>query len=107
MESLAGLLAIFAALAHSAIGERYIFPKVRIEPARYSLLFRLIWHCLSVGWLCGAALLIGSPALDHRTIGALAAFYAASALSNAVATRWRHFGWMVLAAVSLLTLTGW
>lgn len=107
METLAGSLAIFAALAHSAIGERFVFPKARIEPARYALLFRLIWHCLSVGWVCGAALLLGSPDLDHRTVGALAAFYAASALCNAVATRGRHFGWMVLAAVSLLTLAGW
>jgi len=96
-------LAVIAALAHSGIGERTIFRRVRIEPAGLTLLFRLIWHCLSIGWLCGAAILVTSRA----TAGALVILFGSAALCNFIGTQGRHFGWAVLGAAALLAFFGW
>ena len=108
---LAGALALFAAVAHSVIGERYVFPALRIEPQRFALLLRLIWHCLSVGWVGGGLLFLALPLLDESrvrfwTIATFALIFAAAALANHVATGGRHFGWIVLAAAALLSLAG-
>ena len=107
----AGALALFAALAHSVIGERYVFPVLRVEPQRFALLLRLIWHCLSVGWAGGGLFLLALPLLgeDRVRFWAIAVFaliFAAAALTNCIATQGRHFGWMVLAAAALLSLAG-
>lgn len=101
LRELAAGLAVFAAAAHSLIGERAVFPVLRIEPVRFARLIRAIWHCLSAGWLCGAALLL----FPDRWAGlAVAMLFASAALGNAIGTRGRHFGWAVLAAAGLLTL---
>ena len=103
----AAFLGLFAALAHSFIGERHIFPKLRLEPARLTLLFRAIWHCLSAGWVAGALLLLSTPREGAKgAILLVAALYGGAALGNAIGTRGRHFGWAVLAAASLLALAG-
>ena len=78
---LAGALAILAALLHGVLGETRVFARAQIDPSWVRRLVRAVWHCGVVAWI-------------------------AAAIGNALATRGRHFGWMVLAAVTVLALVG-
>lgn len=108
---IAGALAILAGLVHGALGETKVFSRARIEPSWAKRLLRAVWHCGAVAWVAGGALLIAVPAFAtdgaRRWIIFLSvAVYGSAAIGNAVATRGRHFGWMVLSAVVVLTLAG-
>ena len=108
---ISGMLAVLAGALHGAIGEMRVFPRARIEPAWAKLLLRLVWQCSAIAWIGVGALLIATPSLAseparHWIAFVSAAIYGFAALSNAVATRGRHFGWMVLSAVVALALAG-
>jgi hypothetical protein len=107
----AAALGLFAAIVHSWLGEARIFPRVRIDPARLTLLMRLVWHAASMGWAGLAFLLIAAPSISspvarYWIIGAGAAVYAFAAIGNGIATRWRHYGWIVLALAAGFALAG-
>jgi uncharacterized membrane protein len=108
---LAGVVAVLAALVHGVLGETRVFPRARIEPPWVRRLMRAVWHCGAVAWIGGGALLVAAPSFAsdgarHWIIFVLAAVYGSAAIGNAVATRGRHYGWMVLAAVVVLALAG-
>ncbi len=108
---IAGVLAILAGLIHGVLGETKVFPRAQIEPPWVRRLVRAVWHCAAAAWIGGGVLLIaapmfGSESARHWIIFVLAAVYGSAAIGNALATRGRHFGWMVLAAVVVLTLAG-
>ena len=108
---IAGVLAILAGLVHGVLGETKVFARAQIEPAWARRLLRAVWHCGVVAWIGGGALLIAAPtfaseAARHWVIFVLVAVYGSAAIGNAVASRGRHFGWMVLSAVVVLTLAG-
>ncbi len=107
----AGAIAILVAVAHGIIGEAKVFARVRIEPARIRLLLRLIWQCGTVAWIALGVLLVAAPSMESAPArlwiaGAGVAVYGIAAVGNAWATRGRHFGWIAMAAVSVLTLAG-
>jgi hypothetical protein len=107
-----GLIAIAAALIHGVLSETRIFPRVTIEPHRLRTLFRLVWQIPTVAWIAGGVLLIAAPGMAspvarHWIVGTLACLFAFSAIGNAVGTRGRHFGWMVLGAVVVLAAAGY
>jgi hypothetical protein len=107
----AGGLAIVAAIVHGVLGETKVFATAQIEPARARLLIRLVWQCSAVAWACVGILLIAAPHMESQTarqwiVAMAVAVYGFSAAANAYATRGRHFGWMVLAAVCVLALVG-
>jgi hypothetical protein len=107
----AGGLAILAAVVHGVLGETRIFARARIEPARIRLLLRLVWQCGAVAWVGFGVLLLAVPYMDSQSArlwiaGAAVATYGGGAIGNAWATRGRHFGWMILTAVSVLALAG-
>jgi hypothetical protein len=79
-----GIIGLTAAFLHGLLGETRVFARVRIEPDRFRLLMRLVWHCSVVAWAAVAVLLI----------------------ANAWATRGRFFGWIILTAVVVLALAG-
>jgi len=109
---MSGVLAIIAALIHGTLAETRIFPKITIEPARLRTLLRLVWQTSTAAWIGGGVLLIAAPwmqsdAARHWIVVTFAAVFALCAMGNAIATRGRHFGWMVLSGVVVLALTGY
>ena len=108
---IAGVLAVLAALVHGVLGETKVFARAQIEPPWVRRLMRAVWHCGVVAWIAGGMLLVAAPSLASDgarrwIVFASVAIYGSAAIGNAVATRGRHFGWMVLSAVVVLTLAG-
>ena len=107
----AGVLAILVALAHGVIAELRVFARARIEPQRTRTLLRLIWQAGTVDWIGVGVLLIvapwlGSQVARHWVVAVAVAIYACAAIANALATRARHFGWILMSCVVALALTG-
>jgi hypothetical protein len=108
----AGVVAILAALIHGVLTEVKIFPRVTIEPQSLRTLFRFVWQIPTVAWIAGGILLIATPsvasgAARHWIVLTLACVFAFSAIGNAVGTRGKHFGWMVLGAVTAMAVAGY
>jgi hypothetical protein len=120
----AAWLAILVGLAHSLLGERLIFSRLRqrreFVPTDGGTVLRephvrilwASWHALTVlGWaMAGAMLLMASePALTTLQIAVLRimalAMLAAAALV-VIGTRARHPGWIGLLLVAALTCLG-
>jgi len=109
---LSGAVAILAALIHGVLAETRVFPRVTIEPQRLRMLFRMVWQVPTVAWIAGGVLLIATPSFDsdaarHWVVVMLACLFLFSAIGNAVGTRGRHFGWMVLGAVAAIAVAGY
>jgi len=109
---LSGALAIVVALIHGVLTETKVFPRVTIEPARLRTLFRLVWQIPTVAWIACGVLLIAAPSFAsdtarHWMVVAFAVLFAFSAFGNAWGTRGKHFGWTLLAAVTVLALAGY
>jgi hypothetical protein len=106
----AGVLAILVALTHGVIAELQVFAKAHIEPRGTRRLLRLIWQASTVDWIAIGVLLIAAPGLCARArpwVVALAVVvYAYAAIGNALATRARHVGWMLMSGVVALALAG-
>jgi hypothetical protein len=107
----AGGLAILVALIHGAIAELRVFTKARIEPAGTRRLLRLIWQASTVDWIGIGVLLIAAPWLGSQiarewVVAVAVIIYAYAAIGNAVATRARHIGWVLMSCVVVLALAG-
>ena len=107
----AGVLAIVVALIHGAIGEMRVFARTRIEPQRARTLLHLIFQATTVDWIGIAVLLIaapwlGSQAARHWIVAVAVVIYAYAAVGNAIASRGRHIGWMLMGCVVASALAG-
>jgi hypothetical protein len=107
-----GAIAIAAAVIHGVLTETKIFPRVTIEPQSLRTLFRMVWQIPTVAWIAGGVLLIALPSFASETarhwiVVTFAAVFAFSALGNALGTRGKHFGWVVLSAVAALAVAGY
>jgi hypothetical protein len=108
----AGFVAFAAALTHGVLSETRLFPRVTIEPQRLRTLFRLVFQLPTIDWICCGALLIAAPSIAseaarHWIVVTVAVMLAFSALVNALGTRGKHFGWMVLGAAAVLAASGY
>ncbi len=108
----AGLLAILVAILHGAIAELQVFPRAQIPSPRTRRLLRMVWQASTVDWICIGALLIAAPGLGsesarHGIIAAAIVAYGYATIGNAVASRGRHPGWCLMAAVVGLSVVGW
>lgn len=106
-----GLLAILVAIAHCIIVERKVFVRVRIEPQRTRALLRMLCQASTVDWIGIGVLLIAVPALGSDAarpwiIAVAVVVYGYAAIGNAVATRGRHIGWLLMTGVVGLALMG-
>ena len=107
----AGVLAILVAFMHGAIAELRIFTSARIEPLGTRRLLRLIWQASTVDWICMGVLLIAAPGLGSQVarqwvVAIAVVVYTYAAIGNAVATRARHVGWVLMSGVVALALAG-
>jgi hypothetical protein len=107
-----GVLAIAAAVIHGVLTETKIFPRMTIEPQGLRMLSRFVWQIPTVAWIAGGVLLIALPSIAseaarHWIVVTFACVFAFSALGNAVGSRGKHFGWMVLSAVVVLAVAGY
>lgn len=115
---IAGALAVVTGLAHSVLGERLIFRRLRrsgLVPslaapplgARHVRILWATWHLASVfGWaLAGLlfALAQGRGDMASLAVGAIVSAYLGGAVLVLVGTRGRHPGWIALCAVAVLT----
>ncbi|MBR0898596.1 hypothetical protein JQ616_26865 [Bradyrhizobium tropiciagri] len=108
----AGLIAILVSLIHGILGETKIFARATVEPPRLRLLLRLVYQAGTVAWIGGGVLLIAAPAMAsdaarHWIVATLAVVFGFAALANAIATRFRHIGWMAMSAVVALAAAGY
>ncbi|MGJ4927810.1 hypothetical protein ACQR1I_21385 [Bradyrhizobium sp. HKCCYLS2038] len=108
----AGLFAIAAALIHGILGETSVFKRATIAPERLRTLLRLVWQVGTVAWIGCGVLLAAAPAFDsdtarHWIVVTLVAVFGFAAVANAIATRARHFGWIMLAGVVALAAAGY
>jgi len=108
----AGLIAIAAALIHGILGETAVFQRAVISPQRLRTLLRLVWQVGTVAWIGCGVLLAAAPHMQseparHWIVLTLIAVFAFAAGANALATRARHFGWMMLAGVVVLAAAGY
>ena len=108
----AGVLAIAAAVIHGVLTETKIFPRMTIEPQSLRMLSRFVWQIPTVAWIAGGVLLIALPSMAsdaarHWIVVTCAGVFAFSALGNAVGNRGKHFGWLVLGAVTALAVAGY
>ncbi len=107
----AGVLAILVAVAHGALAELHVFSRARIEPRGTRRLLRLIWQASTVDWIAIGILLIVAPWLGSQlarqwVVAVAVAVYTYAAIGNAIATRARHPGWILMSCVVALALTG-
>ncbi|CCE00805.1 hypothetical protein [Bradyrhizobium sp. STM 3809] len=108
----AGLASIAVALIHGVLGETVVFSRAVITPERLRTLLRLVWQAGTIAWIGFGALLMaapemGSEAARHWIVVMAIAVFAVAAVANAVATRARHFGWIMLAGVVALAAAGY
>jgi len=108
----AGVVAILVSLIHGVLGETRIFARATVEPPRLRLLLRLVYQAGTVAWIGGGVLLLAAPAMAsdaarHWIVATLGVVFGVAALANAVATRFRHFGWMAMSAVVALAAAGY
>ena len=111
MLQVAGFGALAIAIAHGVLIETRLFARAQISPAWTRNMLRAICQISTVAWLAGGILLIAtphlaSPAARPWIVGATCASYAFGAAGNAIASRGRHFGWMLMSVVVALALAG-
>lgn len=107
----AGAIAVVTAIAHGVVGETKVFSRTPYpgEPTRH--LLRLIWQASTVDWIVLGVLLFAAPQLGSPTartaiVAAAVVVYGYAAIGNALATRGRHIGWLLMSIVVILTLAG-
>jgi uncharacterized membrane protein YiaA len=105
------VLAILVAIAHGIIVERKVFARVRIEPQRTRGLLRMLCQASTLDWIGIGVLLIAAPTLGSDAarlwiITVAIIVYGYAAIGNAVATRGRHIGWLLMTCVVGFALMG-
>ena len=108
----AGVLAVVVAVIHGVLGETRVFARATIEPRWTRTLLRLVWQAGTVAWIGGGVLLFAAPWMAseparHWIIATMSLVFAFAAIANAIATRFRHFGWMLLSVVTGLAVAGY
>jgi hypothetical protein len=111
----AAALTLVLGFAHSALGERHLIgpllaPERRIPPLAGNFMrtvLRFAWHITSVDWIgMGAVLAILSfvplEAQGRLAVGVIGAVFAVNGLIVLVASKGRHFAWMLFLLIGAL-----
>jgi hypothetical protein len=110
----AGVIAIYTAIVHGALGERRIIRAIRFPNAALLILSRgMLWVSVAAWTAAGVLYLViaqvGPSILATAVILTQAVVLGAGIWCNAQATRGRHPGWMLLVvsvALSFYALAG-
>jgi hypothetical protein len=108
---MAGALAVATAVAHGAIGELKVFASPWIELPRIRNLLRMVWQASTIDWIGIGVLLMAAPAFGSQAardwiVAVAVLVYGYAAVGNAVVSRGRHIGWMLMTAVIALVILG-
>jgi hypothetical protein len=114
--TVAVVLIIAVAAAHSYLGERYILIRLFRRPDLPQLFgsdvftrqtLRFAWHLTTVAWLGFAAMLwvLGRPSAQSA-IRVVSIVFLLSALLAFAGSRGRHLSWMVFLAIAAATWIG-
>lgn len=109
---LAGVLGVLVALAHGYLGETRIIAAASFPSRQAKALVRAIWQLSTVTWALGSLAIAAAPSLiaesaTRQVVVAVAILPMLwGIIANAWITKGRHFGWMALAVVVGLAVTG-
>ena len=114
----AAALAVGIGVAHSWLGERFILIRL-FRRGELPELFggtdftkntlRFAWHITTLAWIGFAGILVSMAqgSLTVRTTGLIiGATFGAHFLIALVASRGRHYSWVVFLVIAVLTVTG-
>lgn len=104
-------LIVAIGLAHSYLGEKYIFARLLREPLPKLFgsdqftkrTLRFAWHITTIAWLGIAALVLllyVGEASDSNLLIAIAATFAATGITALLASRGKHLSWVVFGAIA-------
>ncbi len=115
----AGILSILMAIIHSLMGEKYFLPRLYKPVLPFHLgteifinrTLRTAWHFVSLSWVGGGLALIYLAQSPHTQLFSgfcwiVGGWYLASALLSLFLSHGRHFSWVVLLVIALLTFLG-
>jgi hypothetical protein len=108
---IAGAGGILISILHGAIGYQRILSRIEGLPEYVRRVNSTVFQLSTFYWFSGGVSLLLTPSMfagPQREIVALACagMYAIGAVGNFWATRGRHFGWLMLAVVSILAVFG-
>ena len=116
---LAGVMGAALAVAHGFVMQRRMITPLkahmkatRVLPKPLERLVAPLLHVSTLAWfLGGVALILASwrplDPLRPVVMVIVGLFYLYAAIANALATRGRHFGWVVMAIAVLLLVFAW
>lgn len=112
MLTIAAILIVFTAGAHSFLGEKYILIRLFKRGNLPHLLgsdeftkgtLRFAWHITSVFWLALAVVLAAEEEHSSLLLYCISLASLISALLAAYFTKGKHLSWLVFAAIAVLT----
>lgn len=114
---IAALLLFGIGVAHSVLGERYVLRRIErlenIPPLTLGgrelmvQVLRFAWHLTTIAWFgfAGILLLMAHDVLSNRTTAlVVAVIFIVSALTSGIASRARHYSWIVFLALGAIAL---
>ena len=113
------MLGVIVAASHSYLGERHIvvrllkredLPKLRGSDKFTRQILRFAWHLTSLAWLGFAAILfysaIGKQGNMQIIVQIIAVTFAIHAIVTFVATRGRHYAWVIFGGIAIVGYLG-
>ena len=104
--TIAGVFGMIISLIHGYLGFRLVLSQIENIPKTTKLINEFVFQLSTLYWFCGGLMLVMLPLFpddESRKVAALvvAFLYSTGALANFIATKGRHFGWMVLAVITV------
>lgn len=105
---IAGILAILSGIGHGYLGDKTIQAQA-ISPPETKNFIRACYQFGSLGWIVGGVLFVAAPFSPNSsahmwTVFAFMPLFGFGSLVNLWFTKGRHFGWVMLAAIVILSL---
>ena len=116
---IAGILSFLMAIVHSWMGEKFFLPRLYKPVLPFHLgteifinrTLRTGWHFVSLSWMMGGLALFYLAQSPHTQLfqgfcWIIGGWYLASALLSILLSHGRHFSWVILLIIAILTFLG-